>query len=91
MGIRAIAFHELVALEKVRALFDSPESRKASESRQGNCPRCRLAFVIVLILHSDPRNEEYVRRLNALIAQDCVSGYHRDEYVVDDVGSSYLN
>jgi hypothetical protein len=85
MGIRAIAFHELIATDKIHELFGSPESQEQIETRQGKCVKCNLEFVIVLLAKSDPRNPEYVGQLNGIIAEDCIGGSHRDEYSLDEV------
>ena len=58
MGIKAIAFHEVIATDKIHELFGSPESQKQIETQQGKCVKCNLAFVIVLFVKSDPRNPE---------------------------------
>jgi hypothetical protein len=85
MGIRAIAFHEVIATDKTHELFGSPESQKQIEMQQGKCVKCNLAFAIVLFLKSDPRNPEYIGHLNSIIADDCLIGRHKDEYVLDEV------
>jgi hypothetical protein len=86
MSIRAIAFHEAIAMEKMDVYFRSPESQLQSETQAGKCVKCNLAFAIVLAVKSDPRNPEYVGHLNAIIAEDCIAGHHRDEYVLEESG-----
>jgi hypothetical protein len=90
MGIRAIAFHELIATDKIHELFGSPESQEQIETRQGKCVKCNLEFVIVLFAKSDPRNPEYVGHLNSIIAEDCTGGSHQDEYLLDEVDPQSL-
>ena len=85
MGIRAIAFHEIIATDKIHELFGSPESQEQIETQQGKCVKCNLGFVIVLFVKSDRRNPEYVGHLNSIIADDCIGGRHKDEYVLDEV------
>ena len=84
MSIKAIAFHESVALDKTHEYFESPEARFQGETQAGKCVKCSLAFAIVLLVKSDPRNLEYVGHLNAIIGEDCIGGLHKDEYVLDE-------
>lgn len=84
MSIRAIAFHEAIAMEKMDEYFHSPESELQSETQAGKCVQCNLAFAIVLVVKSDPRNPEYIARLNSMIADDCINGIHKDEYVLEE-------
>jgi hypothetical protein len=86
MSIRAVAFHEANAMEKMDEYFRSPESEHLTETQAGKCIKCNLAFAIVLAVKSDPRNPEYVGHLKAIIADDCIGGHHRDEYVLDESG-----
>jgi hypothetical protein len=89
MSIKAIAFHESLAIEKLHEYFSSPESQQQSETRQGTCVRCNLAFSIVVVVKSDPRNTEYIGRLNSIIADDCIGGLHQDEYVLQEPGPTF--
>ena len=84
MGIKAIAFHEIIATDKIYELFGSAESQEQVETQPGKCVKCNLRFVIVLFVKSDRRNPEYVGHLNSIIAEDCTCGRHQDEYVLDD-------
>jgi hypothetical protein len=84
MSIKAIAFHEAIAMGKMDEYFHSPESEVQSETQAGKCVKCNLAFAIVLTVKSDPRNPEYVGALNSMIADDCINGLHKDEYVLEE-------
>lgn len=84
MSIRAIAFHESLAIEKLEDLFTSPESRALAETQALTCSKCNLGFAAVLVANGDPRNAEYLARLNAIIEEDCINGMHQGEYVVDE-------
>jgi hypothetical protein len=84
MSIRAIAFHEAIAMEKMDEYFHSPESGIQSETQAGKCVKCNLAFAIILVVKNDPRNQEYIGHLNSMIADDCINGIHRDEYVLEE-------
>jgi hypothetical protein len=86
MPIKAIAFHEVVAMDKIREFFKSPESQQKSETQAGTCVKCNLAFAIVLTAKADPRNSEYLGCLNSMIADDCIAGHHREEYILDESG-----
>jgi hypothetical protein len=81
MSTRAIAFHEGVATEEI----DGHESDPLTRTRPGKCVKCNLAFAIVLAVKTDPRNPEYVGHLNAIIADDCINGLHRDRYVLEEL------
>jgi hypothetical protein len=85
MGIRAIAFHEVIAMEKIRERFGAPESQRQIEMQQGKCVKCNLAFAIVLLVKFDRKNPEYIGHLNSIIADDCTGGHHKDEYVLDEI------
>jgi hypothetical protein len=84
MSIRAIAFHEAIAMEKMDEYFHSPESELQSETQAGKCVKCNLAFAIVLTVKGHPRNPEYVGHLNSMIADDCINGVHKDEYLLEE-------
>jgi hypothetical protein len=84
MSIRAIAFHESLAIEKLEDLFTSPESRALAETQALACSKCNLGFAAVLVVKGHPRNGEYLTRLNAIIEEDCINGMHQEEYVVDE-------
>ena len=47
-----------------------------------NCPKCSLAFAVVLVNRGDKRNLKHIEDLQTLIEKDCVSGYHRGEYLL---------
>jgi hypothetical protein len=86
MSIKAIAFHEVVAMDKIREFFKSPESQQESETQAATCAKCNLAFAIVLTAKDDPRNSEYLRSLNSMIADDCIAGHHKEEYIFGRIG-----
>jgi hypothetical protein len=84
MGIKAIAFHEIIAMEKIHELFRSQESHEQIDTQHGKCVKCNLGFVIVLFVKSDRTNPEYVGHLNSIISDDCIGGKHKDEYILDE-------
>lgn len=86
MSIKAIAFHESIATDRVRDFIESAESQAHTETQAGTCVKCNLGFAILLLVKSDPRNAEYVGHLNDMIAADCIAGHHRDEYILDESG-----
>jgi len=87
MSIRAVAFHESLALEKLEEFFTSPESHAMAETQAVACSKCNLGFAVVLVARGLPKNAEYLARLNATIEGDCINGMHQEEYVLDDDGS----
>jgi len=84
MSIRAIAFHESLAVEKMEDLFTSPESQTLAETQTLMCSKCNLGFAAVLVAKGHPQNTEYLARLNMMIEEDCINGIHQGEYVVDE-------
>jgi hypothetical protein len=87
-SIKAIAFHESLAIEKLNEYFASDESQEG-EIQEITCVRCNLAFRIVVAVKADPRNTEYVGHLKSIIANDCIGGLHQDEYVFQEPGPSF--
>lgn len=83
MSIRAIAYHESVALEKLEVYFKSEGEEPYAGSTAAKCPNCNLAFAVVLTLKSDPLNPEYIQELVIVISGDCSDGVHKEEYVVE--------
>jgi hypothetical protein len=84
MSIRAIAFHESLAVEKLEDLFISPESRALAETCAVTCSKCKLGFAAVLVAKGHPQNADYIARLGAMIEEDCINGMHQGEYVLDE-------
>jgi hypothetical protein len=86
VSIRAIAFHENLAVEKLEDLLTSPESQALAETQALTCSKCNLGFVAVLVAKGHPGNAEYLARLNTMIEEDCINRMHQGEYVVDEEG-----
>jgi hypothetical protein len=82
MPIRAIAYHESIAMERLEKYFDG-ESGSLSDSTSTKCDRCDIAFAVVLPARDHPDNARYVLDLTRLIAEDCRNGMHREEYVLE--------
>jgi hypothetical protein len=83
MGIWVVAFHETVAAERIDRLFTSSKMRVVIEARSLGCSVCNARFAAVLLDKSDPDNEGLMCRLEALIADDCRAGEHRNEYFIE--------
>lgn len=83
MGIKAVAFHETIAVERIDRLFTSPKMRAAIGAQTVGCSACNAKFAVVLLDKSDPDNEGLICRLEALIANDCESGRHKSEYFIE--------
>jgi hypothetical protein len=79
--IVALAFHEHLALEKIERYFASGQAA-SGEARAISCPKCSLSFGVVLVNHNDKKNEKYLIDLRTLVAEDCINGLHKDEYVL---------
>jgi hypothetical protein len=45
-------------------------------------------FAVVLTAKTDPRNEEYLTRLDQVIKDDCRNGQHQLEYALDGEGTA---
>jgi hypothetical protein len=80
---RAIAFHEATAIEKLEDYFASSDAERHASTRAGKCDKCDLGFAIIVTDEKDPRNPEYIDQLQTMIAEDCISGLHQAEYVLD--------
>jgi hypothetical protein len=83
MAIRAIAYHESVAMEKLDEYFKSSTAQRSASTRAAKCDNCDLTFAIILIGANDNLNLVYIDQLQAIITEDCVSGLHQDEYILD--------
>jgi hypothetical protein len=79
----AVAYHASTALEKLHEHFDGAQADRIAISAGTKCGSCGLMFVIVLMGKTDPRNEEYLFRLDLLIRDDCRNGQHQQEYVLE--------
>jgi hypothetical protein len=82
MGIRAIAYHESVAMERLEKYFDG-ESGSLSGSTSTKCDRCEIVFPVVLPARDHPDNVRYVLELTRLISENCINGMRQEEYVLE--------
>jgi hypothetical protein len=82
MGIRALAYHESVAMERLEKYFDG-ESESLSGSTSTKCDRCEVVFAVVLPARDHPDNVRHVMDLKRLISDDCINGLHQEEYVLE--------
>jgi hypothetical protein len=82
VGIRAIAYHESVAMERLERHFQG-EGASRSGTAATKCDKCKLNFAIVLPIHDHPDNAKYILRLTQIISDDRVSGRHHDEYMLE--------
>jgi hypothetical protein len=81
MPIVALAFHEELAKERLERYFDSVRT-SGGASGCVKCAKCGVSFAIILVNRADKDNAQYPEQLRALIEEDCISGLHRDEYVL---------
>lgn len=81
MGIRAIAYHESVAMERLEEYFHG-ESSSLAGSTIAKCDGCNLAFAIVLPARDHPNNDRYILELRRLISEGCIDGF-QEEYVFE--------
>jgi hypothetical protein len=82
MALRAIAYHESVAMERLEKYFDG-ESGSLSGSTSMKCDRCDIVFAVVLPARDHPDNARYVSDVSGLISEDCINGMHQEEYVLE--------
>ena len=80
MGIRAIAYHESVAMERLEKYFNG-ESSSGAGSSATKCDSCNLTFAVVLPARDHPENARYILDLRRLISVDCINGMHQEEYM----------
>jgi len=80
MTLRAIAFHEAIAYDRLEEIFKADQNALFGGSLAGFCSRCNLKFGVFFPAKDDPQNSEYLAALNEMIASDCRGGKHRGEY-----------
>jgi hypothetical protein len=84
MAIRAIAYHESVAMERLEKYFDG-ESGSLAGSTSTKCDGCDIIFAVVLPARDHPDNARYVRDITRLISEDCINGMHKEEYILESM------
>jgi hypothetical protein len=84
MAIRAIAYHESVAMERLEKYFDG-ESGSLSGSTSTKCYGCDIVFAVVLPARDHPDNAQYVQDLTRLISEDSINGMPQEEYVLESM------
>jgi hypothetical protein len=80
----AAAYHESIALRKLKQHFDGPEAKLIAITAGTRCEKCGLTFAVVLSASKDGRNNEYLTRLDHLIKDDCRNGQHQQQYVLGE-------
>jgi hypothetical protein len=81
MPIVALAFHEELARERLERYFDSVQTAGGA-SGCVKCAKCGVSFAIILVNRADKNNAHYPEKLRAMIEEDCITGLHRDEYIL---------
>jgi hypothetical protein len=76
----AAAFHESVSVQRLEALFRSDWNGLFAGATAMRCPQCRGAFGVFFQSSDDPKNLEYLKTLEDLIAKDCRAGMHSLEF-----------
>jgi hypothetical protein len=83
MPIHAVAFHEQLAGRKLREFYASPQAGTQTKQSIISCSKCLTEFAAILIDHNDEHNTNHLENLATAIKEDCISGIHRDEYVLN--------
>jgi hypothetical protein len=81
MTLRAIAFHEAISVQKLEEIFNADANVLFGGTLRAKCPTCGLKFAVFFPAYDDPENQDYLAKLQGLIASDCKDGRHRAEYV----------
>jgi hypothetical protein len=84
LRLRAAAFHEAVSVQRLEALFRSDWNGLFAGTIAMQCPQCRGPFGVFFQSSDDPKNAEYLKVLEDLIAQDCQAGKHSLEFRLTD-------
>jgi hypothetical protein len=81
MTLRAMAFHNAISYDRLEELFKSETNQMFATSLAGACPHCKLKFAVFFPVKDDPRNPEFLAKMNELIGKNCDKGKHGGEYV----------
>jgi hypothetical protein len=76
----AAAFHKAVSVQRLEALFRSDWNGLFAGTATIQCPRCHGPFGVFFQSSDDPKNREYLKTLEDLIAKDCRDGKHSVEF-----------
>jgi hypothetical protein len=88
--MRAIAFHESTAMEQLEAYFASSDGQSTASTRAAKCDKCDLIFAVIVTDGNDPRNSQYLDQLQTIIAKDCITGMHKERYVVSSESADHI-
>ena len=78
--LRAAAFHKAVSVQRLEALFRSDWNGLFAGTIAIRCPQCRGPFGVFFQSSDDPKNPEYLKTIEDLIAKDCRDGKHSLEF-----------
>jgi hypothetical protein len=76
----AVAFHKAVSVQRLEALFRSDWNGLFAGTIAIQCPQCRGPFGVFFQSSDDPKDAEYLKTLEDLIAKDCRDGKHSLEF-----------
>lgn len=72
----AAAFHESVSVQALSDLFKSDLNQLFAGTTAGHCARCGQQFAVFFPSSDDPKNLEYLKQIEDMIAKDCRDGKH---------------
>jgi len=72
----AAALHEAVSVQALSDLFKSDLNQLFAGTTAGHCPKCGQQFAIFFLSSDDPKNLEYLKQIEDMIAKDCREGKH---------------
>jgi hypothetical protein len=82
MPLCAIAFDESTSVGRLQQeLFRSHRNQRSAESI--TCSKCSLLFAVFFPNLDDPENIAYIKALEKKISDDCATGRHAAEYVLN--------
>jgi hypothetical protein len=82
MRMRAIAYHESVAVERLQRYFGKQGASLAGTAAT-KCENCNLNFAILLPSRDHPDNPRYILQSTRAVSEDCINGMHQDEHVLN--------
>lgn len=72
----AAAFHEVISVNTLAESFRSDWNQLFAGTTAAHCAKCGRQFAVFFPASDDPQNSEYLKRIEAMIADDCREGKH---------------
>jgi hypothetical protein len=72
----ATAFHEAISVQRLADLFQSDWNQLFAGTTVGHCAKCGRQFAIFFPSSDNPKNLDYLKQIEEMIANDCREGKH---------------